>query len=92
MTVARGHAVVIGSYQRVAETMAEWLEAGAADGFNIMPPYLPGALDEFVDHVVPRLQALGVYKQSYRDGTLRDKLGLLRPPSRYARSRVLTGR
>ncbi|TJZ59015.1 LLM class flavin-dependent oxidoreductase [Streptomyces piniterrae] len=84
MTVARGHLVVVGSYRRVAETMAEWLASGAADGFNIMPPYLPGSLTEFVDHVVPELQKLGVYKESYRAGTLREKLGLPRPPSRYA--------
>jgi N-acetyl-S-(2-succino)cysteine monooxygenase len=84
MTVSRGHAVVIGSYRQVAELMAEWFEAGAADGFNVMPPLFPGGLEEFVDHVVPELQQMGIYKQAYRDGTLRDKLGLKRPPSRYA--------
>jgi FMN-dependent oxidoreductase (nitrilotriacetate monooxygenase family) len=84
MTIARGHLVLVGSYRRVAETMAEWLTSGAADGFNIMPPYLPGDLTEFVDHVIPELQRIGVYKDGYRTGTLRDKLGLRRPPSRYA--------
>ncbi|MFI2370235.1 NtaA/DmoA family FMN-dependent monooxygenase [Streptomyces sp. NPDC018833] len=83
MTVARGHLVLIGSYRKVAETMARWLRTGAADGFNIMPSYLPGGLDEFVEHVVPELQKLGVYKNSYRDGTLRTKLNLRRPPGRY---------
>ncbi|WP_405977507.1 LLM class flavin-dependent oxidoreductase [Streptomyces sp. NBC_00158] len=83
LTVARGHLVLVGSYRRVARTMARWLEAGAADGFNIMPPHLPGGLDEFVDHVVPELQELGVYKDRYAQGTLREKLGLRRPPSRH---------
>ncbi|HEU5110071.1 MAG TPA: LLM class flavin-dependent oxidoreductase [Micromonosporaceae bacterium] len=83
MTVSRGHLTLVGSYRRVAETMAEWLAAGAADGFNVMPPHLPGGLTEFVEHVVPELQALGVYKRAYREGTLRDKLGLVRPPSRF---------
>ncbi|KOU53776.1 LLM class flavin-dependent oxidoreductase [Streptomyces sp. WM6378] len=84
MTIARGHLVLVGSYRRVARTMAQWLRSGAADGFNIMPPQLPGGLAEFVDHVVPELQKLGVYKEGYREGTLREKLGLRRPPSRYA--------
>ncbi|WP_438484869.1 LLM class flavin-dependent oxidoreductase [Streptomyces sp. S186] len=83
LTVARGHAVMIGSYRRVAEQMAEWLTAGAADGFNIMPPYLPGGLADFVDHVIPELQRLGVYKRAYEPGTLREKLNLRRPASRY---------
>ena len=42
----------------------------------------------FVDHVVPELQRLGIYKRAYREGTLRDKLGLARPESRYAGGRV----
>ena len=84
MIISRGHAVVIGSYRRVAELIAEWYERGAADGFNVMPPLLPGGLVEFVDHVVPELQRLGIYKHTYRDGTLRHKLGLKRPESRYA--------
>ncbi|KPI17187.1 FMN-dependent oxidoreductase, nitrilotriacetate monooxygenase family [Actinobacteria bacterium OK074] len=87
LTIARGHLVVVGSYRRVAGVMARWLATGAADGFNIMPPQLPGGLDEFVDHVVPELQKLGVYKDFYREGTLREKLGLRRPPSRYASGR-----
>lgn len=84
MTVARGHSIVVGSYRRIAETMAEWFDRGAADGFNVMPPLLPDGMSEFVDHVVPLLQDIGIYKRAYRPGTLRDKLGLRRPPSRYA--------
>ncbi|MFB7664064.1 LLM class flavin-dependent oxidoreductase [Kitasatospora sp. NPDC056138] len=84
LTVARGHVVMIGSYRTVAEQMAEWLTTRAADGFNIMPPHLPGGLTEFVEHVVPELQRLGVYKDAYQPGTLRTKLGLARPGSRYS--------
>jgi FMN-dependent oxidoreductase (nitrilotriacetate monooxygenase family) len=83
MTVSRGHVAIVGSYHRVASTMAEWLHSNAADGFNIMPPYLPGSLWEFVENVVPELQKLGIYKTTYRDGTLRSKLNLQRPPSRH---------
>jgi alkanesulfonate monooxygenase len=50
-----------------------------------MPPYLPGALDEFVDAVVPELQRRGLFRTEYQGHTLRDNLGLMRPDSRYAR-------
>ncbi|WP_437908237.1 LLM class flavin-dependent oxidoreductase [Sorangium sp. So ce327] len=82
MIIARGHCVFVGSYRSVAEQIAAWFEAGACDGFNIMPPSLPGCLDEFVDGVVPELQRLGLVQREYRPGTLRDKLGLRRPVPR----------
>ena len=47
--VLRGHNVVCGTPQRIADHIEEWFLAGAADGFNIMPPYLPGAFDDFVE-------------------------------------------
>ncbi|HZU88928.1 MAG TPA: LLM class flavin-dependent oxidoreductase, partial [Stellaceae bacterium] len=40
---ARGHWVVCGTPQRIADTLEQWFVAGAADGFNILPPYFPGA-------------------------------------------------
>ncbi|MQT72606.1 nitrilotriacetate monooxygenase, partial [Pseudomonas sp. FSL R10-0071] len=52
---------------------------GAADGFNVMPPYLPGSLDAFVDKVVPELQRRGLFRRAYQGRTLRDHLGLPRP-------------
>ena len=39
--------------------MEEWLTQRGCDGFNIMFPYLPGGLDDFVDQVVPELQRRG---------------------------------
>ncbi len=76
---ARGHWVVCGSAERVAETLVAWFEGGAADGFNIMPAYLPGGLDDFVDLVVPILQKRGVFRRDYDGTTLRAHLGLARP-------------
>jgi alkanesulfonate monooxygenase SsuD/methylene tetrahydromethanopterin reductase-like flavin-dependent oxidoreductase (luciferase family) len=40
----------------------EWFLAGAADGFNILPPYFPGTFADFVDRVVPELQRRGRYR------------------------------
>jgi FMN-dependent oxidoreductase (nitrilotriacetate monooxygenase family) len=81
---ARGHWVLAGSAQTIADTFEKWFTEGAADGFNIMPPYFPGALDDFVDLVVPELQRRGIYRKAYTGNTLRDHLGLPRPaPGEY---------
>ncbi len=84
VAAGRGHLVVVGSPAQVADTLERWFLSEAADGFNIMVPYLPGGLDDFVDGVVPILQARGLYKIAYAPGTLRDRLGFARPRSRYA--------
>ena len=61
--------------------MTDWYENGGADGFNLMPPSLPGGIDDFVDHVVPVLQQRGLFRREYQADTLRGHLGLQRPPS-----------
>ena len=76
---ARGHWVICGTPDSIADTLQEWFEADAADGFNILPPYFPESFDEFVDQVVPILQSRGLYRQDYVGTTLRDHLGLERP-------------
>ena len=73
----------VGTPQSIADEMEHWLEAGACDGFNIMFPYLPEGLDDFVDKVVPELQARGVFRREYEGPTLRDNLGLARPANRF---------
>jgi hypothetical protein len=76
---ARGHWVLCGSPVTIADTLERWFVEGAADGFNIMPAYFPGAFDDFVDLVVPELQRRGLYRKAYSGPTLRDHLGLRRP-------------
>lgn len=76
---ARGHWVLCGSAETVADTLQHWFENGAADGFNVMPPYFPAGLDDFVDLVVPILQERGLFRADYEGTTLRDHLGLERP-------------
>ncbi|MSQ50937.1 MAG: LLM class flavin-dependent oxidoreductase [Betaproteobacteria bacterium] len=82
-THGRGKSAVIGSPEQVADHMEKWWRNGAADGFNIQPPYQPGALDDFVDMVIPVLQQRGLVPIEYEGETLRDHLGLPRPESRY---------
>ncbi|MFI6597829.1 LLM class flavin-dependent oxidoreductase [Nonomuraea sp. NPDC050536] len=72
----RGHRVIAGTPEQIADELQEWYENGAADGFNIMPPYLPGGLADFVDHVVPELQVRGLFRTEYEGRTLRDRYGL----------------
>ncbi|WP_068020204.1 LLM class flavin-dependent oxidoreductase [Rhodoplanes sp. Z2-YC6860] len=76
---ARGHWVLCGSVQTIADTLEKWFLEGAADGFNVMPAYFPGAFDDFVDLVVPELQRRGLHRKAYTGTTLRDHLGLSRP-------------
>jgi len=83
MAGARGKAVVKGTPKQIADMMEEWFTAGAADGFNIMPPYLPGGLNDFVKYIVPELQRRGLFRSEYEGATLRENLGLRRPQSRY---------
>jgi N-acetyl-S-(2-succino)cysteine monooxygenase len=77
---AMGHRLLIGTPEQVADGLQEWFVAGAADGFNIMPPWFPGAFDDFVNEVVPILQQRGLFRTEYTGRTLRDHLGLPRPP------------
>jgi len=64
--------------------MEEWFRNGGCDGFNMMPPFLPGGLDDFVNLVIPELQRRGLFRTKYEGKTLRENLGLKRPLSRHA--------
>lgn len=79
MAAARGHWVLCGTPDYIADTLETWFTTGAADGFNIMPSHFPAGLTDFVDLVVPILQARGLYRTQYEGDTLRDRLGLERP-------------
>ena len=74
---------MLGTPQMIADQMEEWLVGEACDGFNIMFPYLPGGLDDFVDKVVPELQRRGLFRKEYEGKTLRENLGLPRPDNRF---------
>lgn len=74
-----GHCTMVGTPDQVADDIERWFIAGAADGFNLMPPLLPGSLEEFIDQVLPILQRRGLYRTKYTATTLRGHLGLERP-------------
>jgi FMN-dependent oxidoreductase (nitrilotriacetate monooxygenase family) len=76
---------MIGTPTTIADAMQEWLESGASDGFNVMFPYLPEGLDDFVERVVPELQRRGIFRREYEGRTLRENLGLPWVPNRFFR-------
>ena len=82
--VARGYLVACGGPASVADIMEEWFHDRAADGFVLIPPYFPGAFDEFIDLVIPELQSRGIFRREYTGNTLRDHLGLPIPVNRHS--------
>ena len=74
---------MMGTPAMIADQMEQWLVEEGSDGFNIMFPYLPAGLDDFVDKVVPELQRRGIFRREYEGKTLRENLGLPRPPNRF---------
>jgi len=77
--MSMGHKLICGTPEQIADEMEEWFNDGAADGFNLLPPWFPGGLSDFVDHVVPVLQKRGSFRVDYTGRTLREHLGLPRP-------------
>jgi N-acetyl-S-(2-succino)cysteine monooxygenase len=84
MQVVARLGTVAGTATSIADTIQEWMEAGAADGFNITFADANESLDVFVDEVIPELQRRGLFHTEYRGTTLRENLGLPRPPNRFA--------
>lgn len=84
VAAGRGHHIVLGTAEQIADRMQQWFEGNAADGFNVMPPYFPGGLEDFNSKVVPILQKRGLFRTEYTGSTLREHLGIARPEIRQA--------
>jgi FMN-dependent oxidoreductase (nitrilotriacetate monooxygenase family) len=78
-----GHRRIVGSPEQIADSLEEWFNEGAADGFNIFSDVYPAGLSAFVDHVVPVLQRRGLFRTEYESKTLRGHYGLARPENRF---------
>jgi alkanesulfonate monooxygenase SsuD/methylene tetrahydromethanopterin reductase-like flavin-dependent oxidoreductase (luciferase family) len=76
MAGTRGHWTLVGTAGSIADALEQWFRENAADGFNLVPPDMPGSLDDFVELVVPELQRRGLFRTQYTGATLRDHLGL----------------
>ena len=86
-----GHWILTGTPMSIADRLQEYFEGGAADGFMIQPPFMPGGLDDIVAHVIPELQRRGLFRTRYEGTTLRDHLGLERPARRALHSELTDG-
>ncbi|MBV2154920.1 NtaA/DmoA family FMN-dependent monooxygenase [Kitasatospora sp. SUK 42] len=82
----------VGTPRQVADSINEFVQTDAADGFIFVPHLTPGGLDDLVDRVVPLLQEMGVHREDYTGPTLRDHLGLKPPRTPGAARNATTGR
>lgn len=82
---SRGHLMVVGTPDEIANTMVDRFNQCAADGFNVLPATVPTGLKDFVQLVLPELRRQGKFRSGYSGGTLRDNLGLKPPVNRFAK-------
>jgi hypothetical protein len=80
----RGQRTIKGTPISIVDQMQRWFESHAVDGYLIQPPILPASLDEFNSQIIPELQNRGLFRTEYSGQTLRENLGLKRPPSMHA--------
>jgi long-chain alkane monooxygenase len=64
----------VGTPQSIADQMEAFIAEVGGDGFMLSAIYSPGAIEEFVDLVVPELQRRGIYRTEYRGRTQREIL------------------
>jgi N-acetyl-S-(2-succino)cysteine monooxygenase len=83
----KDHWTLIGSPTEIVDQLEEWFVNEGADGFNLLPPYVPGTLNDFADLIVPEMQRRGLYRTEYEGKTLRDNLGVARPEPVWRQSR-----
>jgi alkanesulfonate monooxygenase SsuD/methylene tetrahydromethanopterin reductase-like flavin-dependent oxidoreductase (luciferase family) len=76
-------AVFVGTPGDLADQLLAWQGEGLA-GFRLRPGVIDHDLDLIVDGLVPVLQAQRAFRTEYAETTLRPRLGLARPLSRYA--------
>lgn len=79
-----GGNMVKGDPGQVADFLEDWYRSKACDGFMLSMPVQPRSLRDFVELVVPELQRRGLRPRDYAGPTLRDNMGLVRPPDPFA--------
>ena len=76
----RVHNPIVGGPKEVADQLEGWIAAPACDGFVLSATHVPGAYEDFVRFVIPELQRRGLFRKDFAGATLRENLGLQRPP------------
>jgi len=89
--VAQWHAspkrTFVGTAEQVADEIQRWFDNEGADGFNFFEALPNTSLKDFVELVVPLLQARGLWRTAYVANTFRGNLGLPVPENRYTHRR-----
>jgi long-chain alkane monooxygenase len=65
---------MVGTPTDIADQLEAYFDAVGGDGFMLSPIHCPGAIEEFVDLVVPELQRRGRFRRTYTGTTQRDHL------------------
>ncbi len=71
-----GHLSLVGTASQVADTMIDWFENRACDGFSLNAPAIPVSVKQITEKLVPELQERGYFRTEYEGTTLRENLGL----------------
>lgn len=66
--------VAVGTPEKIADTLEEWVDETDIDGFNLAYAVTPGTFKDFAELVIPELQKRGLVKTEYEEGTFREKL------------------
>ena len=64
----------VGTPASIADQMEAFMATAGGDGFMLSPIHCPGAIEEFVDLVVPELQRRDLFRTDYAGKTQRDHL------------------
>jgi FMN-dependent oxidoreductase (nitrilotriacetate monooxygenase family) len=88
LAMSQTHRVLWGTPKSIADDLQEWLEAGAADGFNLLFAHYPKPLAEWVDMVIPELQRRGLFRTEYESATFRGNLGVPIPKNMHSKNRT----
>ena len=70
----RGPFFALGTGEEIADSIEAWVYETGIDGFNLRQFLTPGTIEDFVEFVVPQLQKRGLYRTSYGEGTLRERI------------------
>ena len=65
---------VVGTPADIADQMEAFIDEVGGDGFMLSAIHSPGAIEEFVDLVVPELQRRGLFRTEYKGRTQREIL------------------
>jgi FMN-dependent oxidoreductase (nitrilotriacetate monooxygenase family) len=74
MQLGGRQAPIVGGPADVADALQDWMAQADVDGFMLARTVTPECFEDFIELVVPELQHRGLYKRSYAEGTLREKL------------------